>query len=41
MIRAGTIRQRDRFVPKVQFWSRSRQNWVHDFASAQQLEKQQ
>jgi hypothetical protein len=41
MIRAGTIRQRDQFVPKLQYWMRSRQNWVHDFASARQLEKQQ
>lgn len=40
MIRAGTIRQRDQFVPKVQLWSRSRQQWIHDFASVRQVEKQ-
>jgi hypothetical protein len=40
MIRVGTIRQRDRFVPKVQFWSRSKQRWVYDIASARELEKQ-
>ena len=41
MIRAGTIRQRDSFVPKLQYWTRSRQKWVHDFASVRALEKQQ
>ena len=40
MIRLGTIRQRDRFVPKVQLWSRSRQSWVHDFASVRPVEQQ-
>jgi hypothetical protein len=40
MIRVGTIRQRDQFVPKVQYWSRSKQSWVHNFASARELEKQ-
>jgi hypothetical protein len=40
MIRAGTIRQRDQFVPKLQYWTRSRQKWVHDFASTRALEKQ-
>lgn len=40
MIRAGTIRQRDKFVPKVQIWSRSKQSWVHDFASVRQVERQ-
>ena len=40
MIRAGTIRQRDQFVPKLQYWTRSRQKWVHDFASTRVLEKQ-
>ena len=40
MIRAGTIRQRDQFVPKVQVWSRSRQRWVHDLASTPAVDKQ-
>ena len=40
MIRVGTIRQRDQFVPKVQLWSRSKQRWVHDFSSVRELEKQ-
>jgi hypothetical protein len=39
-IRVGTMRQRDHFVPKVQFWSRSKQCWVNDFSSARELEKQ-
>ena len=40
MIRAGTIRQSDQFVPKLQYWARSRQKWVHDFASTRALERQ-
>jgi hypothetical protein len=40
MIRVGTIRQRDRFVPRLQYWSRSKQPWVDDFSSARELEKQ-
>ena len=40
MIRVGTIRQRDQFVPTVQFWSRSKQRWVHDFAATRALEQQ-
>jgi hypothetical protein len=39
MIRVGTLRQRDQFVPKVQFWARSKQRWVHDFVSARDIEK--
>jgi hypothetical protein len=27
-VRVGTIRQRDQFVPKAQFWARSRQRWL-------------
>ena len=41
MIRAGTIRQRDQFVPKVQYWTRSRQRWVHDFALVTRSWRQQ
>jgi hypothetical protein len=40
MIRAGTIRQRDQFVPKVQLWARSKQRWVHDLAATRSVEKQ-
>jgi hypothetical protein len=40
MIRVGTIHQRDQFVPKLQFWTRSKQRWVDDFTSARELEKQ-
>ena len=39
-VRAGTVRQRDQFVPKVQIWSRSRQNWLADLASIRVIEKQ-
>jgi hypothetical protein len=40
MVRVGTIRQRDRFAPKVQLWSRSKQHWIHDFSAVRALEKQ-
>lgn len=40
-VRAGTIRQREQFTPKVQFWSRSRQHWVNDIGGVRALEKQQ
>lgn len=40
MIRVGTIRQRDRFVPRVQVWSRSKQRWVNDLSQAREVEKQ-
>ena len=40
MIRTGTIRQRESFVPKVQLWSRSKQRWVHDFATTHAVETQ-
>ena len=39
-VRAGTVRQRDQFIPKVQIWSRSRQNWVADIASIRTIENQ-
>jgi hypothetical protein len=39
-IRVGTIHQRDQFVPKVQFWARSKQRWINDIASAREIEKQ-
>jgi hypothetical protein len=39
-VRAGTVRQRDQFIPKVQIWSRSRQKWAADLASVRMVEKQ-
>jgi hypothetical protein len=32
--------QRDQFVPKVQIWSWSRQQWVTDLPSIRMVEKQ-
>ena len=40
MIRAGTIRQRDQFVPKKQVWSRSKQRWVNELSAVQSVERQ-
>ena len=40
-IRAGTARQRDQLVPKLQIWSRSRQPWVTGLADVRAVEKQQ
>jgi hypothetical protein len=31
-VRVGTIRQRDRFVPRKQIWARSALGWVDDIA---------
>jgi hypothetical protein len=41
-LRAGILRQRDQFVPKVQIWARSKAPWLDNFAFAQaaQREKQ-
>jgi hypothetical protein len=39
-IRVGTIRQRDRFIPRVQKWARSKQSWIYDLTSAPEVEKQ-
>ena len=39
-IRLGTVRQRDRLIPKVQIWTRSRQRWVADVASFRSVETQ-
>jgi hypothetical protein len=39
-VRAGTVRQRDRFVPRVQIWTRSQQKWVTDIGSIKVVEKQ-
>lgn len=40
VIRVGTIRQRDRVIPKLQIWHRSAQRWVNDLASIPMIEKQ-
>jgi len=39
-IRAGTIRQRDQFVPKVQIWARSKQHWLKELAATREIEQQ-
>ncbi|MPZ37394.1 MAG: GFA family protein [Rhizobiales bacterium] len=39
-IRAGTVRQRDQFVPKLQIWCRSEQQWLPRLGSIRKLEKQ-
>ena len=39
-IRVGTLRQRDEFVPKLQYWFRSAQHWTDDLGSIPKTEKQ-
>ena len=39
-VRLETIRQRDRFVPNVQIWTRSQQPWVIDLASVRCVKTQ-
>jgi hypothetical protein len=39
-VRVGTVHQRDRLVPKVQIWSRSRQRWVSDLGAIRSIETQ-
>ena len=39
-IRLGTVRQRDRLPPKIQFWTRSAQNWLRDIDLIPKLDKQ-
>ena len=38
--RAGTVRQRDQLVPKVQYWTRSSLPWLGEMASIPGFEKQ-
>src|SRR5579862_8448100 len=38
VVRLGTVRQRDQFVPQVQTWARSRQRWVDDIVSIRSVE---
>jgi hypothetical protein len=40
-IRLGTVRQRDKFVPKLQFWSRSELHWLPSLATIRKIEKQE
>src|SRR5271169_301464 len=40
-IRLGTVRQRDQFVPKLQFWSRSELHWLPSLATIRKIEKQE
>ena len=39
-LRVGTIRQRDRLVPKAQNWCRSSQSWLSDLGSIAKAAKQ-
>jgi hypothetical protein len=39
-IRLGTVRQRDRLVPKMQLWFRSAQHWIDYLGSIPKFEKQ-
>jgi hypothetical protein len=40
MIRIGTLRQRNQFVPKVQLWARSKQRWTDTLPSVKSIEKE-
>ena len=39
-IRLGTVRQRNRIVPKTQIWARSQQPWTRTLATVRSVEKQ-
>ena len=39
-IRLGSVRQRDRFAPKTQFWCNSAQPWLGELQSIAKVEKQ-
>jgi len=39
-IRVGTTKQRDRLVPRQQFWMRSAQSWTQDLSGMVKVEKQ-
>ncbi|MCZ6524029.1 MAG: GFA family protein [Alphaproteobacteria bacterium] len=39
-LRAGTIRQRNELVPRIQFWTQSEQSWISRIPSFPKLEKQ-
>ena len=40
VLRAGTIRQRDALVPKVEFWCRSARSWVAPHSEAMRFDTQ-
>ena len=40
VLRLGTVRQRDQFIPKLQLWSRSARHWVDDISAVPRVEKQ-
>jgi len=39
-LRVGSFRQRDRLVPKTQYWTRSAQPWVANIGSLPKVEKE-
>ena len=39
-IRVGTTRQRDRLIPKNQYWFRSAQPWTQDLSNMTRVEKE-
>lgn len=39
-LRLGSIRQRERLVPNMQIWLRSKQHWIGDLESVPGIEKQ-
>ncbi len=39
-IRVGTLRQRNEFAPKLQYWFRSAQHWTDDLGSIPKAERQ-
>lgn len=39
-IRVGTIRQRHKLAPKLQYWARSAQPWLGELEAVDRLEKQ-
>lgn len=39
-LRVGAIRQRDRLVPKSQYWCRSEQSWTQDLSGLPRIETQ-
>lgn len=39
-LRVGSIRQREKFVPKRQIWARSRQPWADDISEIARIEGQ-
>jgi len=39
-IRVGTVRQRERLIPRSQIWTRSQRHWVDHLASVPKVEKQ-